>query len=85
MENPNVNSTIGARRDQRAADELLQEQAANISAITAGQIEVWQKQMALCASSMHYVGDQLAIVSRSFEQIVSTAMQGVKDTTRRTG
>jgi hypothetical protein len=74
-ENPNVNHTMGPRRDQRAADELMQEQAAQFANITAGQIEVWQKQMSLCAASLHYVGDQLAIVSRSFEQMLNSVQR----------
>jgi hypothetical protein len=74
-ENPNINHTMGTRRDQRAADELIQEHAAQFASITAGQIEVWQKQMALCANSLHYVGDQLSIVSRSFEQMLSSVQR----------
>jgi hypothetical protein len=72
VHNPNdPNHSLNRRRDEKAAEQMLQDNAQRLSDITACGIEAWQKQIEVTTHMARYWADMLETTQRTFGQFTS--------------
>jgi hypothetical protein len=55
-DSPTLNQTLGRRREERAAEQLMQDSVNRLSNIAIDGLEVWQKYLSFGSSIAYYWG-----------------------------
>ena len=55
-DSPTLNQTLGRRREERAAEQLMQDLVNRLSNIAIDGLEVWQKYLSFGSSIAYYWG-----------------------------
>lgn len=76
----NLNHSLNQRRDQRAADQLMQSGIGRMSDISVAWMELCQKQIGLYASCCQYTGETLTEICNTMGQMTQQAMKVAEET-----
>ena len=71
-DSPTLNQTLDRRREERAAEQLMQDSVNRLSNIAVDGLEVWQKYLSFGSSIAYYWGDALNAQEASIHQMIST-------------
>lgn len=77
-----VNQTLDRRREEKAAEQLLQESVSRTTELTSCAMEICQKNIAYGASMLRFWTDSLETVQASMGQVVQHT-QKLADQARR--
>jgi hypothetical protein len=80
---PGVNSSLNNRREERAANELINEGMNRLSDVAADGLEVWQKGLAFNARIAHFWGDQLYTACNSMGQMIQQQQERTQQGQKR--
>jgi hypothetical protein len=81
--NPNVNSTMERRREERLAEQLGQENINRLTELTASQLQTWQAQIAFVATAAHYLGDGFNAIALAMSQMIQQTERARDEAKRR--
>ena len=77
-----VNQTLDRRRDERAAEQLMQEGISRITELTSSAMEIAQKNIAYTASVLRYYTDAIEAMQTSIGQVVERTQKVAEQTHR---
>jgi hypothetical protein len=67
-----VNQSLDRRREERAAEQLIQDNVTRLADLATTNMEIWQKYFGFGAQVAHYWADALNAAQNSISQTIST-------------
>ena len=67
-----VNQSLDRRREERAAEQLIQDNVTRLADLATTNMEIWQKYFGFGAQVAHYWADALNAAQNSIAQTIST-------------
>ena len=67
-----LNQSLDRRRDEKAAEHMMQDSVSRLSNIAVDGLEIWQKYFTFGSSVAYWWGDSLNAAQASVNQMINT-------------